>query len=292
MADELAPLIAPRALADRLGEPRLLVVDCRFDLADTAAGRRAFDAAHVPGAVYADLDHDLAGPITAQSGRHPLPSPSAFAATLSAWGVSPTTDVVAYDAGPGAMAARLWWMLRAIGHERVQVLDGGFAAWQAAGLPVATGTSPRSPVDVAPRTFAGWLTTAEVQSALASGTLRLVDARAADRFAGRNETIDPKPGRVPGAVNHPFTGNLGPDGRFLPASELARRWRATLGKSAPTEAVMMCGSGVTACHNLLALEVAGLTGARLYAGSYSEWIRDPERPVATGEPSVVSRDAN
>src|SRR5690348_9198252 len=122
MADELAPLIAPRALADRLGEPRLLVVDCRFDLADTAAGRRAFDAAHVPGAVYADLDHDLAGPITAQSGRHPLPSPSAFAATLSAWGVSPTTDVVAYDAGPGAMAARLWWMLRAIGHERVQVL--------------------------------------------------------------------------------------------------------------------------------------------------------------------------
>ena len=285
MTEDLAPLITPRVLADRLGEPRLLIVDCRFELADTGAGRRAYDAAHLPGAVYAHLDADLSGPVTAHSGRHPLPSPEGFATTLSNWGVTPATEVIAYDGASGATAARLWWMLRAIGHARARVLEGGFAAWVAAGLPVTSAPATRAAAAVAARPFAGWLTTAEVAAGLDSGRMRLVDARAADRFAGRNETLDPRPGRVPGAVNHPFAGNLGSDGRFLPATELARRWRATLGEFSPREAVMMCGSGVTACHNLLALEVAGLPGARLYAGSYSEWIRDPARAVATGEPT-------
>jgi thiosulfate/3-mercaptopyruvate sulfurtransferase len=279
-----SPLIAPRALAERLHDPSLLIVDCRFDLADPASGRRGYETAHVPGAVYAHLDQDLSGSVGPATGRHPLPSPDAFANTLAGWGVTDGTRVVTYDQGPGPYAARLWWLLRAIGHVHVQVMDGGFAAWQAAGLPVTSAfATRRTATPSPPRTFDGALTTGEVAAAVAAGTLRLVDARAADRFAGRNETIDPVPGRVPGAVNHPFTGNLGADGRFLPAEELARRWNATLGGFAPREAAMMCGSGVTACHNLLALELAGLPGARLYAGSYSEWIRDPTRAVATGD---------
>jgi thiosulfate/3-mercaptopyruvate sulfurtransferase len=280
---DLSPLIAPDALAARLADPQVRIVDCRFDLADTDSGRRQYEAGHVPGAVYAHLDRDLSGPIGPTTGRHPLPAPAQFARTLARWGIVADTTVVAYDQGPGAMAARLWWLLRAVGHSRAQVLEGGLAAWQAAGLPVSTEEPPaRTGAPGPARPFTGWLTTAEVQAGLAAATLRLVDARAADRFAGRNETIDPVPGHVPGAVNHPFASNLGSGARFLAAAELAQRWSATLGGTAPRDAVMMCGSGVTACHNLLALEVAGLRGARLYAGSYSEWIRDSSRPVATG----------
>lgn len=276
-------LIQAADLAALLGEAELLIVDCRFDLADTGFGQRAYEQAHLPGAIYAHLDRNLSGPVTAQSGRHPLPSPEAFAATLARWGVTRATRIVAYDQGPGATAARLWWMLRASGHGAVSVLDGGMAAWLAAGLPVTATAPSRIPVPPAPaRPFEGWLTTDELRAGLDAATMLLVDARAADRFAGRNETIDPVPGHVPGAVNAPFAGNLGPDGRFLPPAELATRWHATLGARRPAEAVMMCGSGVTACHNLLALEIAGLPGAQLYAGSYSEWIRDASRPTASG----------
>lgn len=286
MMETLPPLITARELATLLHDPALLVVDCRFDLGDTHWGRRGYDAAHLPGAVYAHLDRDLSGPVTSGSGRHPLPSPDAFAATLAAWGVTVATRVVAYDQGPGPYAARLRWLLRASGHDRAQVLDGGLAAWKAAGLSLTDELAPRAATPPRPpREFQGWLSTAQVDAGLRDGSLRLVDARGADRFAGRNETIDPVPGRVPGAVNHPFAGNLGADGTFLPATTLAERWRATLGRFSPQEAAMMCGSGVTACHNLLALELAGLSGARLYAGSYSEWIRDPARAVATGEPN-------
>jgi thiosulfate/3-mercaptopyruvate sulfurtransferase len=284
MSDDLPPLIATRELAGMLHDPALLLVDCRFDLADTDWGRRGFDAGHLPGAVYAHLDRDLSGPVTAATGRHPLPSPAAFAATLAAWGVSPATRVVAYDQGPGAYAARLRWLLRASGHRRAQVLDGGLAAWQAASLPLTDAVS--RPGAVPPRAFTrfdGWLGTDDLVASLRDGATRLVDARPADRFAGRNETIDPVPGHIPGAVNHPFARNLGADGRFLPRAQLAEAWRATLADLSPASAVMMCGSGVTACHNLLALELAGLPGARLYAGSFSEWIRDPARAVATGE---------
>jgi thiosulfate/3-mercaptopyruvate sulfurtransferase len=279
-----SPLITPAELAARIAATptHLLIVDCRSDLADAGWGRRVHAEGHLPGAIHAHLDADLSGPVTATSGRHPLPAPAAFAATLARWGVTDATHVVAYDQGPGAWAARLWWMLRASGHERAQVLDGGLAAWRAAQLPLETG-----PVQVpaaapgAARPFAGAVTTDDVRNALRDGRIVLVDARAADRFAGRNETIDPVAGHVPGALNQPFTGNLDANGRFLPPEELRRRWLTVLGDRGASDAVMMCGSGVTACHNLLALEQAGLAGARLYAGSWSEWIRDPARGVAT-----------
>jgi thiosulfate/3-mercaptopyruvate sulfurtransferase len=278
------PLISAEALATRLDNRRLRLIDCRFELADPAAGARTYAQAHLPGAIHADLDADLSGPITPASGRHPLPDPAAFAARLAAWGVDEGTHVVAYDQGNGLFASRLWWLLRARGHSQVQVLDGGLDAWKAAGLPLADTPTPAAPVaDVPVRRFDGWLTTAQVERALADGAIRLVDARAADRFAGRNETMDPVAGHVPGAVNHPLSDNLGADGKFLPADELRRRWQATLAGRNPRQLVTMCGSGITACHSLLALERAGLSGGRLYAGSWSEWIRDPARPVTGGD---------
>lgn len=273
-------LIDAAGLAGRLGTPRLLVVDCRFDLARPSWGAAEYRAGHIAGAWHADLNDDLSGPVTPGSGRHPLPTPEAFAATLGRWGFTPDSEVVCYDQGSGAFAARLWWLLRARGHERVSVLDGGLAAWLAHGGGLSTDLPEPASTSVAPAPFAGVVTTAAVSAGLASGRIRLVDARAADRFAGRNETIDPVAGHVPGAVNHPFSDNLDAGGRFRAPTALREAWSTTLQGAAPQDLVMMCGSGVTACHNLLALEAAGLGGARLYAGSFSEWIRDPARPVA------------
>lgn len=276
-------LISAEALSRHLHDPQWRLVDCRFSLAEPAQGAAAYARGHLPGAVYAHLDDDLSGPVTAASGRHPLPDPAAFAQRLAAWGIAADTQVVAYDQGNGLFASRLWWLLRACGHQRVAVLDGGFAAWTARGLPVADTPAAAAAIQSVPvRAFAGWLDTESVREALAARSIVLVDARAADRFAGRNETMDPVAGHVPGAVNHPLADNLGADGQFLPADELRRRWEARLGEHAPDELVSMCGSGITACHNLLALELAGLPGGRLYPGSWSEWIRDPARPVATG----------
>jgi thiosulfate/3-mercaptopyruvate sulfurtransferase len=276
-------LIRAAELATRLDDADLAVVDCRFDLGDPDWGRRQYEAGHVPGAVYAALDTALSGPVTPQTGRHPLPSPEAFAGTLAAFGIGPQTPVVAYDQGHGAGAARLRWMLRAAGHAApAQVLDGGIAAWKAGGHPLSDAASQRIPVQVAPRRFEGWLTAAEVGSALAAGAIRLVDARGADRFAGQNETIDPVAGHVPGALNRLFLLNLGPDGCFKPGEALRQEWTDLLGTADGSRVVTMCGSGITACQNLLALELAGLPGGRLYAGSWSEWIRDADRPVATG----------
>jgi thiosulfate/3-mercaptopyruvate sulfurtransferase len=296
-------LIEPEELAAPLArsagaESDWAVVDCRFDLARPDWGAAAYAAGHVPGALYAHLDRDLSGPITAASGRHPLPDSARLTATFSRWGIDSTVQVVAYDQGNGAFASRLWWLLRWAGHRKVAVLNGGFVAWQQARLPVETAVSERSP-----RTFTFRATEAQVVSTaelertleageLASGKSMLVDARAADRFAGENETIDPVAGHIPGARNHPFMRNVDAQGRFLPVSELRKRWEGTLGAvqdngavrddGAAARVVAMCGSGVTACHNLLALEVAGLAGARLYAGSWSEWIRDRSRAVARG----------
>jgi thiosulfate/3-mercaptopyruvate sulfurtransferase len=277
---ELAALLADGG-AGSDAKPALAIVDCRHDLARPEWGAQAYAAGHVPGAWYGRLDRDLSGPVRPASGRHPLPDPDRLAATLGGWGIDRGVQVVAYDQGSGAIAARLWWLLRFLGHERAALLDGGFAAWQAAGLPVST-EEPRP----AARAFAGaprpaWVATADdVARGLERGEIVLVDARAADRFAGRNETLDPVAGHVPGARNHPFTRNLGADYRFLPPQELGRLWLETLGGASPQTVVAMCGSGVTACHNLLAMERAGLVGARLYAGSWSEWCRDPTRPVA------------
>jgi thiosulfate/3-mercaptopyruvate sulfurtransferase len=263
------------------------ILDCRFDLARPDWGASAYAAGHVPKALYVHLDHDLSGPVTATSGRHPLPSIERLAETFGRWGIDDTVQVVAYDQGNGAYAARLWWLLRWLGHRRVAVLNGGFAAWQQAGLPIDTvpATRPRRVFSARPEAN-GVVSTAELEQLLAAGALEtgksmLVDARGADRFAGDNETIDPVAGHIPGARNHPFLRNVDARGRFLSGAELRERWQATLGESAE-RVIAMCGSGVTACHNLLALEVAGLPGARLYAGSWSEWIRDAVRPVAKG----------
>ncbi len=283
-------LITPRQLEARLAEPGLVIIDCRFDLARPRWGEEQYTRARIAHARYAHLDRDLSGAVSAATGRHPLPPCERLAGQFGQWGIDARSQVVAYDQGPGAYASRLWWLLRWLGHPHVAVLDGGLALWQAQGLPMEQGP-PGAPAArrtrFEPRINEHMVAhTAQIERALSEGALLrresvLVDARSADRFAGRNETLDPVAGHVPGACNHPFTDNL-TAGRFLPAATLRGRFeRLLLGR--PAEAVIcMCGSGVTACHNLLALEVAGLSGARLYAGSWSEWIRDPRRPVARG----------
>lgn len=277
-------LIDVQTLASLLGAPGLVVVDCRFDLADTSRGETAYLEGHVPGAVYAHLDRDLSGPKTGANGRHPLPSPSALASTLGRLGIDNQTQVVVYDQDTGMYASRLWWMLRWLGHDAVAVLDGGYAAWVAASMSVMSGAEMP-----APRTFSVALrpsltVTADELLPLARATsARIVDARAPVRFRGEQEPIDPVAGHIPGAVNHFFMRSMGEDGRFKPVDELRREWAASLGGADASQVVCYCGSGVTACHDLLSLEVAGLSGAKLYAGSWSEWVADPARPVATGE---------
>jgi thiosulfate/3-mercaptopyruvate sulfurtransferase len=276
-------LIDSHTLASQLARDDLVLFDCRSELGNTHWGEAEYAHSHLPGALFLHLDRDLSSPITPASGRHPLPDPEAFARRMGDLGVGPGVQVVAYDQGNGAYAARLWWLLRWIGFRDVAVLDGGLAAWRAAGLPLDNAV--RTP---APRVLPVALDTNAVVSSATVDELRLkpgnlvVDARGAERFAGRNETIDPIAGHVPGARNLPFPGNLGVDGKFLPPEDLRRRWSTLLGSQPPSALIAMCGSGVTACHNLLALEHAGLAGGRLYAGSWSEWIRDVKRPVATG----------
>jgi thiosulfate/3-mercaptopyruvate sulfurtransferase len=280
-------LIDVDALQELLGKPRLAVVDCRFDLMNPEAGRQAYLRAHIPGARYADLNRDLSAPVGPHTGRHPLPLPEAFAARLGTMGIGNDTQVVAYDEANGSIAARLWWMLRWLGHGAVAVLDGGFKAWTAHGGVLQSGEADPEAEKITshftPRIDAdSVVSTAELERALQGPKAVLVDARAQERYAGTVEPIDPVAGHIPGAVNHPFTANLGADGRFLPATELKRRWQDRLPGSDLKNLVAMCGSGVTACHNLLSLEVAGLAGGKLYAGSWSEWIRDPRRPIARG----------
>jgi thiosulfate/3-mercaptopyruvate sulfurtransferase len=276
-------LIDVDSLQKLMAKPQLAVVDCRFDLMNPEAGRQAYLRAHIPAARYADLNRDLSAPIEPHTGRHPLPSPEACAARLGAMGIGNDTQVVAYDDANGSIAARLWWMLRWLGHGAVAVLDGGFKAWTAHGGALESGETAGHAECFTPRIDAdAVVSTAELEHALRDPRTVLVDARAPERYAGTVEPIDPVAGHIPGAVNHPFTANLGPDGRFLSAAELERRWRERLPGREIENLVAMCGSGVTACHDLLSLEVAGLTGGKLYAGSWSEWIRDPRRPIARG----------
>ena len=275
-------LIATDALAALLADPHVVVVDCRFDLAKTDAGEAAYAQAHVPGAVYAHLDRDLSGPKTGTNGRHPLPSPPALVSTLGRLGIGPGAQVVAYDQDSVAYASRLWWLLRWMGHNAVAVLDGGFAQWVAEQRPVSSG------VDVRPsRAFTGRphpeliVPVGEVSTVAASTDGRLVDARAPERYRGEVEPLDPVGGHIPGAVNHFFQRNLA-NGRFRSPGELRAGFLESLGTVSGNQVVCYCGSGVTACHNLLALEHAGITGARLYPGSWSEWVADPTRLVERG----------
>lgn len=278
-------LISAAELAQHLTDPDWVILDCRHDLANPDAGRDAFAAGHIQNAQFAHLDTDLsgakAGPDGAFRGRHPLPERGALLATLRAWGINDATQVVAYDAHGGMFAARLWWLLRWIGHPAVAVLDGGLAAWQAQDLPLVAPLAPRAPGNIVEKhTLTHTVNAADVLANLDSHAATVVDARAADRYRGENETIDPVGGHIPGAKNRFFKDNLKADGRFKSAAELKAEWAPLVG--APQAAIMQCGSGVTACHNLLALEVAGLHGAALYPGSWSEWCADPARPVATG----------
>jgi thiosulfate/3-mercaptopyruvate sulfurtransferase len=280
-------LIDAASLLELAGEPRLAVIDCRFDLMNPEGGRREFLKGHIPGARYADLNKDLSAPITPKSGRHPLPSPQDFAAVLVRLGIDRASQVVAYDEAGGSFAARAWWLLRWLDHMSVAVLDGGLKAWTAAGGALESGEETPAAASSAGRiqphsNAAAVIDTTDIPAFLEDPEHLLVDARAAERYAGSVEPIDAVAGHIAGAVNHPFSANLAPDGRFLPAAELKRRWQARLDGRKASQVAAMCGSGVTACHNLLGLEIAGLRGARLYAGSWSEWIRDPSRPVARG----------
>lgn len=275
-------LVDAETLAARLGDARLRIFDCRFALNDTAAGESAWRESHLPGAQYAHLDRDLSGPHMPGAGRHPWPEAEAFGAWLGRCGVTADMQVVAYDAGDGAFAARLWWLLRTFGHRDVAVLDGGWARWRALGLPVDAAAPVVVPMRYSGRFDAAMLASSEdLPARLAAGDL-LVDARASERFRGEVEPIDRVAGHVPGAINRPYAANLR-DGRFRPAAELADEFGALLDGRDPSQVVAMCGSGVTACHHLLAMAHAGLPGARLFAGSWSGWIEDPRHPVATGE---------
>ena len=278
-------LISAANLAERLtaAPGSVFVIDCRFDLADTEAGEKAYAAAHLPGAQYLHLDRDLSSPKTGTNGRHPLPDRAKLAAMLAARGLKQGQQVVAYDAQGGMYAARAWWLLRWLGHDAVALLDGGLQAWQAAGHPLTQEVAPHSPGNF--KAGAPLAVTFDVQAVernLSTHERVVIDARAADRYRVENETLDRVGGHIPGALNRFFKDNLTADGRFKPAHSLREEFQALLPGIAPDHVVLQCGSGVTACVNALAMEVAGLHGAALYAGSWSEWTSNPGRPVATG----------
>ena len=274
-------LVQAETLAVALNRPDLVIVDCRFSLLDPNAGEHAYGTTHLPGAAYAHLERDLSDMSPGGEGRHPWPPADMFTARLARYGIEPGHQVVAYDDGDGAIAARLWFLLKMLGHEKVAVLDGGWARWTALGLPVSS--APRAPAVSAYRAaydHSRRFDANALQAHLDNGGM-LVDARAAARFRGDEEPLDRIAGHVRGAVNRPYALNL-VDGRFKPPMQLADEYRALLGTHSPDQVVVMCGSGVTACHNLLAMERAGLRGGILYTGSWSGWISDPSRPVATG----------
>lgn len=272
-------LVPTRVLAEHLQDADWRVFDCRHELSQPELGAAQYAEAHIPGAVHAHMDRDLAAPPNGRNGRHALPAPSAFAAWLGRQGLRPTDQVVAYDASGGTAAARLWWMLRWLGHEAVAVLDGGFTAWRNEGRPVNSSV-PR----FAPSRYPGQprsdalVDAARIAAHLDRADMLIVDARSAERFRGEREPIDPVAGRIPGSRNRYCGLNLAPDGRFKDATTLRNEFGALLGERPPSAVVHSCGSGVAACHNLLAMEIAGLSGSRLYPGSWSEWISDPARP--------------
>ncbi|WP_413793090.1 MULTISPECIES: sulfurtransferase [unclassified Pseudomonas] len=282
----IAQLISPQALEERRSQPGLVILDCRFALEDPDYGQRSYAEGHIAGASFADLERDLSGAVTkGVTGRHPLPEPGALIERLKAWGIDNDSDVVLYDDGPGAYAARAWWLLAWLGkRDGVYILDGGLKAWHAAGLPLSLDPPQNSRGAFSGAADASLLIDAHaLQQRLGESAMTLLDARALPRFKGEVEPIDPIAGHIPGAQCAAFTDNLGVDGRFLAAAQLKQRFAEKLGERSPTDLVAYCGSGVTACHNLFALSLAGYPLGKLYAGSWSEWINDPQRGVAKGE---------
>ncbi len=280
-------LITAQELVEHLADPNWAILDCRFNLADPDEGRREYLLAHIPGAVYVHLEQDLCSPhLPGRTGRHQLAPLEQLVEKFSRWGIDRQVQVVLYDdypGGIGAMAARGWWTLHYLGHPAAAVLDGGWVHWKSAGLPQRSGDEQRPRRAFQPQVHPQLLATAEeVARMRLDPACRVFDSRAADRYRGENETIDPVAGHIPGAISAPYAENLDANGRFLPAEALRQRFKTLLGSVPPERAVFYCGSGVTAAHNLLALAHSGLGFARLYLGSWSEWIRDPRRPVATG----------
>ncbi len=285
----LTTLVSATQLAAHLGDADWRIIDCRHDLMNPEAGRIAYQAGHIPGALFANLDQDLSGTKTDEQGifqgRHPLPRTEDLLQVMRNLGISDRTQVIAYDAHGGMFAARLWWLLRSIGHASVAVLDGGVPAWIAAGQGLITEVLPPALGSLSLRS--ALTAQVDVQAVLANlnqtgvGARQVIDARAPDRFRGENESIDPIGGHIPGARNRFFKDNLDANGCFKTAEQLREEWQSVIVQ--PEQAIMQCGSGVTACHNLLALEIAGLKGAALYPGSWSQWCADPTRPVARGE---------
>lgn len=280
-------IVSTDMLAAHLDDESWVVVDCRFELADPPKGRRLYEEGHVPRARYAGLEPDLSGPKTGTNGRHPLPSVDDFRRVLAGLGVAPTTQVVAYDDKTGLWASRLWWMLRSIGHQGVAVLDGGLTKWLAEGRPV-TAEAPRVPPTALIPHAGGWSQQVSIEDVVARAAdkrARLIDARAPERYRGESESVDRVAGHIPGAANFFFQQSLHADGTFLPPETLRVKLATVLAGHDASSTICYCGSGVTACHTLLTMEHAGLSGARLYPGSWSEWSADPTRAVATGSES-------
>jgi len=271
-------------LQAHLNDENWAIVDCRFSLDDTERGQNDYVKAHIPGSVYAHLDRDLSGyVIRGKTGRHPLPDIAALADTFSKWGIDSSTQVVVYDDAAGTMAARLWWLLNWMGHRNVALLDGGWRAWKEAGLPARSGVETRTPRRFEPHEVAGAYVTAEqVQKFSSDSRYAILDARSGPRFRGEIEPIDPVAGHIPGAISAPCEENVTPEGRFLSPEALRRRFEKLMKSVPPENVICYCGSGVTAAHNIFALAYSGLGAARLYAGSWSEWITDPTRRIATG----------
>jgi len=277
-------LVSTEELFKHLDDPDWVVFDCRFTLTDPEAGRAAYNQVHIPGARYAHLDADLAAPVGSATGRHPLPDPQLLIDKLGSWGVDRAKQVVVYDDAFGAMAVRMWWLLKWLGHDNVALLDGVLPKWirekrpLTSELPTITRTT-----FIAQINDDMWVTAEDLQAALEKDEVVLLDARAEERYSGEVEPLDKVAGHVPGAINLPWEDNLDLGGNLLPPEEIRELYQEEIGEKAASQVIHMCGSGVTACHNILAMEHAGLTGARLYAGSWSEWITDGSRPVATGE---------
>jgi len=277
-------LIGTTDLQRHLGDPAFVIVDVRHDLGKPDAyGREAYAQAHVPGAVFAHLDRDLSAPMTGRNGRHPLPSPEAAAAVFGRLGIDATRQVVAYDQGSGIYASRLWWMLRWLGHENAAVLDGGFAKWTGEGRPTERESRAATATRFVPGRVRPTVNAAGIAASLPRHDLVLLDARAAERYRGDVEPLDPAAGHIPGALNRPHSRNVSADGTFRSASELRAEFEAMLHGRSPADVVNYCGSGVSACHNVLAMTIAGYPLTRLYPGSWSEWCADPKRPVARGQ---------
>ena len=273
-------LVDVATLAAHLGDLEWRVIDVRHQLSDVGYGERAYSESHIPGAVFLHCDRDLSGPVTGANGRHPWPERDRLVERLGEIGIGPQTQVVVYDDAQGMIAGRLWVLLRWLGHERVALLDGGLQAWRAAGGAMTALPPKVHAVAFNASAEVGPITTDDVLERLETPGMRLVDARSPDRYRGENETIDPVGGHIPGAVNRFFRDNLLADGRYKPAAELRAEWLAVLAGALPEQVIHQCGSGISACHNMLAMEIAGLPGSRLYAGSWSEWCVDPGRPIA------------